>query len=90
VAHWVRFRIGLLVAIIAFLTVASIIWAGDSLDKAKAGASLNFAVGVGGLMLFLVFMLTELQARMNIVERLAFYIKDIPREPEWNYGNVYH
>jgi hypothetical protein len=34
-----------------------------------AGASLNFALSVGGLMVFLIFMLTELQARMNVVER---------------------
>lgn len=48
-----------------------------------AGASLNFALSVGGLMVFLIFMLTELQARMNVVERLSFYINDIPREPKW-------
>lgn len=69
----------------SFFAALFIVLARDSVDPAFAGAALNFALSTGGIIGFSIILATEMEVKMNGVERVRRYTSPrMKREPEWH------
>ncbi len=83
VFRWASVRIGCLNGVISLAAAIFICLQRDTINPGLVGVSLSFALGIGGFLGFVLQIVTELENKMNAVERVRHYTTELPHEAEW-------
>lgn len=86
--RWLGFRLDLMTTVIAMLSSALLLVAGDGVSPGIAGLVMTYSLQMAGILQFSIRQSSEAEALFTSVERLSHYASDTPQEAIFAEGSL--